>query len=181
MITDKQLPDTCPPDRIAVRVASVKDIQIIRELARISFCATYMSIISKEQIEYMMQWMYSEETLRRELAGNVTYLLLELEGKAVGYVSFGPESDATCQPESYHLHKIYLLPEVQHLGLGTLLFRAAEERMREAGASFFELNVNRHNPALSFYKRMGMKIARSGDFEIGEGFFMNDYILRKDL
>ena len=40
-----------------------------------------------------------------------------------------------------------------------------------------ELNVNRQNKATGFYKRMGFSIARSGDFPIGNGFFMNDYIM----
>ena len=44
-----------------------------------------------------------------------------------------------------------------------------------------ELNVNRNNKALEFYKKMGMHIAESGDFNIGGGFYMNDYIMRKKL
>ena len=40
-----------------------------------------------------------------------------------------------------------------------------------------ELNVNRHNPALGFYEHMGMSKAREGDFDIGNGFYMNDYIM----
>ena len=28
---------------------------------------------------------------------------------------------------------------------------------------------------------MGMQIDRSGDFDIGGGFYMNDYILKADL
>lgn len=53
--------------------------------------------------------------------------------------------------------------------------------MRRLGAEVFELNVNRYNKALEFYLRMGMQIDRSGDFDIGGGFYMNDYILRKSL
>lgn len=102
---------------------------------------------------------------------------MEQDGEAVGYVSFGPEGEEGL----FHLHKLYLLPFVQGRGYGRQLFGAAEDGMQKLGAKAFELNVNRHNKALDFYLHMGMAIERSGDFDIGGGFFMNDYILRKAL
>lgn len=159
-----------------IRQASVEDTRIIREIANVAFRATYAKIISQSQIDYMIEWMYSEDTLKKELAGNVTYLLLETDGKNVGYVSFEPEDSSL-----FHLHKIYLLPEYQGRGYGKSLFNAAEQSMKKSGAEAFELNVNRRNKALDFYQHLGMRIARSGDFDIGGGFFMNDYIMRKEL
>ena len=44
-----------------------------------------------------------------------------------------------------------------------------------------ELNVNRNNKALGFYLHMGMKKASEGDFDIGNGFYMNDYIMSIDI
>ena len=44
-----------------------------------------------------------------------------------------------------------------------------------------ELNVNRHNPALGFYLHMGMKKVSEGDFDIGGGYYMNDYIMAIDV
>ena len=160
-----------------IRNATVNDIPAIREIAEVAFPATYSDIITEEQIAYMMEWMYSEDVLRKEIAGDVTWLLMELDGVASGYVSFGPEGT----DGQYHLHKIYILPACQGKGHGRALFLAAEEEMRRRGAEIFELNVNRHNKALDFYLKMGMKINRSGDFDIGGGFYMNDYILGKYL
>ena len=56
--------------------ADEKDILSIRNLARVTFPATYSSIISAEQIDFMMDMMYSETVLRRELEGGVTFLML---------------------------------------------------------------------------------------------------------
>lgn len=39
-----------------------------------------------------------------------------------------------------------------------------------------ELNVNRHNPAVGFYKHMGFHEHATRDFHIGNGYYMNDYI-----
>ena len=103
--------------------------------------------------------------------------MLLAEGTPAGFVSFGKQDDEGL----FHLHKIYLLPDFQGLGYGREMFLKAEQEMRKQGARAFELNVNRHNKALDFYKKMGMSIDRSGDFDIGGGFYMNDYIMRKEL
>ena len=157
--------------------ADEKDIRSIRTLARVTSPATYSSIISAEQIDFMMDMMYSETVLRRELEGGVTFLMLLADGTPAGFVSFGKQDDEGL----FHLHKIYLLPEYQGLGYGREMSLKAEQEMRAQGAKAFELNVNRHNKALDFYKKMGMSIDRSGDFDIGGGFYMNDYIMRKEL
>ena len=154
-----------------------KDILSIRNLAQVTFPATYSSIISAEQIDFMMDMMYSETVLRRELEGGITYLLLLTDGTPAGFVSFGKQDDKGL----FHLHKIYLLPDFQGLGYGREMLLQAEQEMRAQGAKAFELNVNRHNKALDFYKKMGMRIDRSGDFDIGGGFYMNDFIMRKEL
>ena len=157
--------------------ADEKDIRSIQNLALVTFPATYSSIISAEQIDFMMDMMYSETVLRRELEGGVTFLMLLADGTPAGFVSFGKQDDEGL----FHLHKIYLLPEFQGLGYGREMFLKAEREMRSKRGKGFERNVNRHNKALDFYKKMGMSIDRSGDFDIGGGFYMNDYIMRKEL
>ena len=42
------------------------------------------------------------------------------------------------------------------------------------------LNVNRHNRAFHFYKACGYQLLQEIDIPIGP-FWMNDYILRKQL
>jgi ribosomal protein S18 acetylase RimI-like enzyme len=39
------------------------------------------------------------------------------------------------------------------------------------------LNVNRNNKALGFYQKFGFVILREEDIDIGNGYFMNDYIM----
>ena len=83
----------------------------------------------------------------------------------------------------FHLEKLYVMPAGRNSGLGRRLFdRVAEEACSMAGGPcLLELNVNRSNPAVSFYEHLGMRRDRSGDFPIGHGFFMNDYIMAIDL
>ena len=43
-----------------------------------------------------------------------------------------------------------------------------------------DLNVNRHNQAQEFYKKLGFKIIREEDVPVGQ-YFMNDYVMRLNL
>ena len=84
----------------------------------------------------------------------------------------------------FHLQKNYVLPSEQGSGLGRLLFNTALDHIRrEAGGrpASLELNVNRNNPAIGFYQHLGLKILRQGDFHIGNGFYMNDFIMGIDI
>lgn len=168
----------------SLRIATIADIPLIHRLADIAFRHTYRTILSPEQMDYMMEWMYSEESLHRQMEqeGHVYYIGLS-DGEPVGYVSVQPQGmDADSTPV-WHLQKLYVLPGQQGNGLGKLLFVRALDHVREQSGSpsRVELNVNRANPAVTFYEHMGMQRLRQGDFPIGNGYYMNDYIMGINL
>lgn len=158
---------------------TVKDIPTIRQMASVVFPATYKEILTPEQLDYMMEWMYSEENLRKQMEeeGHIYFIAYE-ECEAAGYVSIQQES-----ADVFHLQKIYVLPYFQKYHLGKLLFEQAIRAIKQMhpGDCRMELNVNRHNKALGFYEHMGMQKLREGDFPIGNGFYMNDYIMGLDI
>ena len=162
-----------------IRKATSADCGLIHKLAWQIFPETYKEILSKEQIEYMMEWMYSLESIRQQMEeeGHV-YLIACEECEAAGYVSVQQQGK-----DLFHLQKIYVLPEYQGTGAGKFLFEKAIRFVKEKHPApcTMELNVNRNNKAVHFYKKMGMKVAREGDFHIGNGFYMNDYIMSLDL
>ena len=55
------------------------------------------------------------------------------------------------------------------------------EQIYDTLPCMMELNVNRRNRALHFYERMGMRRLREGDFPIGDGYYMNDYIMGLEI
>ena len=82
----------------------------------------------------------------------------------------------------FHLHKLYVMPSMHGKGIGRLLFNQAQEHVSNRFVSSrIELNVNRMNAAVQFYRHIGMRVLREGDFHIGEGFYMNDYIMGIDV
>jgi diamine N-acetyltransferase len=165
---------------LQIRRATLDDIETIRQLAEYVFPETYKSILTESQTKYMMEWMYSYSSLHVQMAedGHMYYLAYDGE-HAVGYVSIQPQG-----ADIFHLQKIYVLPSCQGKGFGKQLFLKAVDIVKSfhpQGVCRMELNVNRHNKALTFYEKMGMYRVSQGDFDIGNGFYMNDYIMALDI
>ena len=50
-----------------LRQAAKDDITLIHELACQAFPATYRDLLSREQIDFMMDWMYSHANLEKQM------------------------------------------------------------------------------------------------------------------
>lgn len=170
---------------VLIKQVGIEAIPVIQELANVAFRETYKSILSSDQIDYMMEWMYSEQSLNRQIAeGQNSFFVAELNGSEVGYAAVRPDFETSSEKmKVYHLEKIYLLPEVQGRGVGARLINHVCQFVKNLSDAdcVIELNVNRNNGAKEFYEKMGFFVASEGDFYIGNGFFMNDYIMRKEL
>lgn len=165
--------------KFSKRLATAKDAVLIRTLAQEAFYATYREILSPEQLDYMFDWMYSIKSIHDQMNNGHVYYIGYCEDRPFGYVSIEKEEE-----DLFHLQKIYILPAMQGYGGGRYLFESAVEVIRSLHPDTpcrMELNVNRYNKALHFYERMGMRIARQGDFDIGNGYYMNDYIMTLDI
>lgn len=164
---------------ITFKKADKTDVELIHNLAEQIFPVTYSEIITPEQNDFMMDWMYSVPNLLKQMDEGHTYYLAYADGVPVGYVSV--EQDG---PDMFHLQKIYVLPAYQKHHLGRHLFEKAIAHIKEVHPApcRMVLNVNRNNTrALGFYEYMGMKKISEGDFDIGNGFFMTDYIMGLDI
>lgn len=176
-------------NNLKIRKATLADIPLIQEIADVAFPATYKDIITPEQCNFMMDMMYSTVNLTRQMTGeHHTYLICSLDDKPVGYVSVQPLPPSEVEDDGsgldvFDLQKIYVLPEAQHHHIGRFLFDNALKLIRELHPEpcRMELHVNRYNKALGFYEHMGMKKLREGDYPIGNGYYMNDYIMGLDL
>lgn len=148
---------------------------MINKMAQVVFPDTYSEILSPEQLDYMMEWMYAPASLRKQMSeeGHIYYIAYK-EDEPAGYVSIQPEGEHV-----FHLQKIYVLPRFQGCRLGKSLFDQAIGAIKEIHPEPCEmrLNVNRNNKALRFYEHMGMRKIDEGDFPIGNGYYMNDYIM----
>ena len=169
---------------IEIKRAGNNDLQTIHDMAEVVFRQTYRTILSAEQMEYMMEWMYSLPNLEKQVSQGHTYYIAWADDEPQGYVSVRKDSVDADGTEVWHLEKIYVMPSAQGTGLGHRLLETAKQHVRDNKVSVkarIELNVNRNNPAVGFYRNQGLSILRQGDFPIGNGFYMNDYIMGTDI
>lgn len=159
------------------RAASLQDIPLIRDLAHRIWWAHYPGIISSEQIEYMLDWMYSEVELHEEISsGRARLWLVLLDDAAVGFFSL------EAVPGQIRLSKIYLLAERHGQGLGQAMLAEAEAQATAQGFGSLRLTVNKGNSkALRAYERAGYVVIDEVVADIGQGFVMDDFVLEKVL
>jgi len=81
----------------------------------------------------------------------------------------------------YKLDKIYVLPSQQGKGTGRFMVDHIIGEVKRDGGSALQLQVNRHNKAKNFYEKLGFAVIQEKDFDIGNGFFMNDYVMERKL
>jgi GNAT superfamily N-acetyltransferase len=154
----------------SLRKASSTDILQIATLAEKIWRAHYTPIIGKEQVDYMLEKMYSAESLLEQQKSGQQFFLAEIDAKVAGYISVSANGN------DLFLHKFYLDSAEQGKGYGKLFF--AELLTHFPGMKSMRLQVNRMNfKSINFYFRVGFVIEEAKDFDIGEGFFMEDYVM----
>jgi GNAT superfamily N-acetyltransferase len=159
-----------------IRKATKSDLTMINHLAHEIWWDTYKGVISDEQIEFMLSKMYSIASLEEQInAGNI-FLVLNYEGKDIGFAAYAKYDI----DKNYKLEKLYLNKTIQGKGLGNLLIKKVEEEVKNLGASYLYLNVNRNNNAFTFYQKVGYEVVEEVDIPYF-GFVLNDYIMRKAL
>ncbi|MFN8251268.1 MAG: GNAT family N-acetyltransferase [Ferruginibacter sp.] len=156
-----------------VRKASVGDIPLIRELTFATWPQTYASLLSGEQIQYMLEMMYSESSLKKQMeTDGIVFIIVYDENIPVAFAAYNE-----IKPQVWKLHKIYILPSQQGKGTGRFIIQYILDEIKSQNARALQLQVKRDNPAQHFYKKLGFEIIETADFDIGNGYFMKDYIM----
>jgi ribosomal protein S18 acetylase RimI-like enzyme len=155
--------------------AAENDIPAIRQMAEKTWWLAYSNILSYDQIRYMLHTIYAPQTLKQQMKDNTEiFLIVRDEKGAQGFASYGQRPD---DRSVFKIHKLYVLPRNQGNGFGKALISEIQNRLRRSGLHTLDLNVNRFNPAVKFYQKLGFKILREEDIPIGP-FWMNDYVMR---
>jgi ribosomal protein S18 acetylase RimI-like enzyme len=161
-----------------IRIATLDDISVIQQIAYHTWPSTYGGIISEAQIKYMLDLMYSTESLIQQMAKGHQFYLFEKEQPAtsenevLGFASVSNESSGV-----FKLNKLYIVPTAQKTGAGKALLSAVKGYALQNGGKELILQVNKQNPAIEFYKSQGLSILSENIFELEKGFVMDDYIM----
>ena len=160
---------------ISIKEAGLKDLPVINTLAHVIWPAAYREILSPDQLKYMLNKIYALTFLENQFLNlHHNFIIAYDENVPVGFASFSPKEEDILV---FRLHKIYVLPSQQGSGTGKMLLDYLINAIKKQGATVLTLNVNRYNKARYFYEKRGFTISGEVDIDIGEGFYMNDYIM----
>ena len=165
------------PQQITIAKASVDDIPYIQHIAHVTWPLVYGPIVGEAQLAYMLNLIYSTSSLEKQMESGSTFLLAKEDNEPIAFAAYFLKT-----PNIYKLDKLYALPNQQGKGLGKMLISYIIEEIKKHGAVALHLNVNRWNTkAQSFYEHLNFKIIEEQDIPIGEGYFMNDYVMELKL
>ena len=163
-----------------IRPVTIHELPIIRQLAHEIWPIAYREMISQAQMDYMLAWMYSIDSLQQQVSdGHHFFLASDELNQPLGFSSYSL-TDSGAVPV-YKLHKLYVHPHLHGKGIGKALLHHIISILQKTGDCQLILNVNRSNKAVTFYQKIGFKILEQVDNEIGNGFYMSDYIMGKDI
>ena len=158
--------------------ANSEHISIIIDLTKKIWPVAYGEILSKAQLDYMIDKFYNETALRELIQkGQVFYLAQDDKDNYVGFVSY----EINSEPNKTKIHKIYVLPETQGTGLGRQFFELVKEKAIENNQEAIFLNVNKYNNAIHFYTKLGFTKVKDEVIDIGNGYVMDDYVMEVDI
>ncbi len=160
-----------------VRKAVAADIPLIRELTFAIWPQTYAHLLSTAQIDYMLDMMYSPASLQKQMEEDgCTFIIVHDDKTPVAFASYNET-----KPQTWKLNKIYVLASQQGKGTGKFIINFIIAAIKPLAAKALQLQVNRENAAQHFYKKLGFEIIEEADFDIGNGYFMKDYVMELSL
>lgn len=151
----------------------------IRTIAKEVWPIAYGAILSREQLDYMMEMMYSVPSLQKQSGEKGNHFILATENDIpVGFAAY--EFNYNKKPKT-KIHKIYILPNQQGKGIGKELIDFIINKAKERHQKTLILNVNKKNIAIRFYERIGFTISFEEVIDIGNGYVMDDYVMEKSI
>jgi len=153
---------------------SVSDTPVIKELSDMATEIVkehFDSIIGEAQNEYMINRFLSVPAITEQLEHSCQYYFVsDIAGGKVGFIAF------YARKNELYLSKFYLQKAQRSKGIARDMLQFVIQRAKEEGLSSICLNVNKNNSAILAYEKLGFKKIREEKNDIGNGFFMDDYV-----
>ncbi|MFY7739446.1 MAG: GNAT family N-acetyltransferase [Flavobacterium sp.] len=155
-------------------VATKEQLAIVKSLAYKIWPNAYETILSKAQLDYMLEMIYSIDSLKKQFDNGHIFLLIEDNQNFIGFASY----ELNCNNSNKtKLQKLYVLPEIQGKGIGKQVIDYIKEKVVLSNNLALFLNVNKFNKAKDFYQKYGFKIIKEEVIDIGNNYIMDDYVM----
>lgn len=163
-------------EKIEIKRASKDEISKLAEVANQIWHEYLIPIIGEEQVEYMVDKFQSVQGITEQIQKGYQYYFALYNNEVAGYFGIQPQN------EKLFLSKLYLKKEFRGKGIASNMFSYIVDTAKSSDKKSIYLTVNRYNDnTISVYKHMGFEIVKEQKADIGNGFYMDDYIMEYQL
>ncbi len=159
----------------------VSDDQIItvEKMARMIWVGHYTPIIGEQQVAYMLAEFQSFSAIKKQIKEGAQYFIADNSDSGdLGYFAVRVESGK----EELFLSKFYIKEEMRGRGFARELLAFIESLARSFGLRAIVLRTHKKNvQTLAVYKKLGFTIVEPVMTDIGCGYVLDDFVLRKDV
>jgi O-acetyl-ADP-ribose deacetylase len=155
----------------------VRDDDEIRTVAKLAYeiwNEHYVPIIGQDQVAFMVDKFQSFEAITKQIKEeDYEYYIIYHAFDPSGYIGIKPSGD------ELFLSKFYVLKNKRGKGLGRKGIEFILKRANDLGNKSISLTVNKENVnSIKAYEQMGFKNLGPIVTDIGEGFIMDDYVMK---
>ena len=164
----------------ALAITAIDDpaeLDLVASLAREIWYEYYVPLIGKAQVDYMVERFQTSSAMAAQMREGYEYFLVRRDARPIGYCAV----QAQPAERTLFLSKFYLLRDARGAGTGREFLAFIVELARARGLVSIWLTVNKGNPSVRAYERMGFRITADLRMDIGQGFVMDDYRMEKAL
>lgn len=158
-------------------VTTTEQIVETAQLAATIWHEYYISIISIEQIDYMVDKFQTVSAITDQIHHQgYEYYLMRKDNSTVGYLSVREEEG------KLFLSKFYIALEHRRHGYASEAMAFLEQLCANRKLSHIWLTVNRYNESsIAVYEKKGFRTIRELAADIGNGYVMDDFIMEKEI
>ena len=168
---------TVSADIQLISVTTSSQVEDVALMARIVWNEYYVQLIGQAQVDYMVAKFQTAEAMQSQIDSGYEYFQVRQRGENVGYSAIRHDpADARV-----FISKLYVLAPHRKSGAGRQCLQLIERMARERGATHLWLTVNKGNPSVRAYERLGFSIVEALVMDIGGGYVMDDFRMEKEV
>ena len=169
---------------VTVRIATLKDAELIADMSRQTFFESFAKENTIENMDKFMNEQFTKETIMKEVGAERNIFLLAYDGtEPVGYVrmrenNIPPELGTN---QAIEVARIYAVQAAIGKGIGSTLIQKCIDIAREKNHHTIWLGVWEHNQrAIDFYTRWGFEKFADHDFILGNDV-QKDWLMKRKV
>lgn len=153
---------------ITSKICDIKDAKKISGMCTEIWHECYKTMLSYEQRVYMLQKFMNEHTIKDSMQNDCKFHYIYLDNKLAGFFAYYLKKD------HIYLSKLYSYKEFRGNGIFKFIFNYFSQYKMN-----IKLNTCKTNNTLQIYLHVGFEIIEEQLNDIGNGYFMDDYVLLK--